>query len=104
MFIQLADAVLCANGGYGRWRSCRWWVITAAVSCDVGPWPTGRRPAAPVRAGLPLPRSADGRLVLDVNITCWSRPDAHSLPGRIRCTCGARTSIPEWPYSIITAL
>jgi DDE superfamily endonuclease len=36
-------------------------------------------------AGLPLPRAADGRLVLGVDITCWLRPEAHTSAQRILC-------------------
>jgi hypothetical protein len=36
-------------------------------------------------AEVPLPRAADGRLVLAVDVTCWLLPDAHTSPERILC-------------------
>ncbi|MFG1723223.1 transposase, partial [Micromonospora chalcea] len=29
-------------------------------------------------AAVPLPRAADGRIVLAVDVTCWLRPEAHT--------------------------
>ncbi|WP_042365991.1 NF041680 family putative transposase, partial [Streptacidiphilus neutrinimicus] len=60
-------------------------------------------------AAVPLPRAADGRLVLAVDITCWLRPDAHTSPERILCHTYGRGKdqhipIPGWPYSVIVAL
>ncbi len=34
-------------------------------------------------AAVPLPRSADGRLVPAADLTCWLRPSAHTSPQRI---------------------
>ncbi|MFD8886702.1 transposase [Streptomyces erythrochromogenes] len=34
---------------------------------------------------VPLPRAADGRLVLAVDLTCQLRPHAHTSPQRILC-------------------
>jgi hypothetical protein len=36
-------------------------------------------------AGLPLPRAADGRLMLAVDVSNWLRPDAATSPGRLFC-------------------
>ncbi|CAM5625075.1 hypothetical protein GCM10010253_38770 [Streptomyces badius] len=36
-------------------------------------------------AAVPLPRAADGRLVLAADLTCWLRPSAHTSPQRILC-------------------
>ncbi|GAA2974652.1 hypothetical protein GCM10010446_68610 [Streptomyces enissocaesilis] len=53
-------------------------------------------------AGLPLPRTASGRLVLAVDVGNWLRPEANTSPVRMFChTYGrgrssART-IPGWP-------
>ena len=77
---ELADAVLCADGpvrilaglslaaehrrGHGA--------LYDAVNC-------GRIDIARLRrslAGLPLPRAADGRLVLAVDVSNWLRPGA----------------------------
>ena len=76
---ELADAVLCADG--------------------------------PVRslAGLPLPRAADGRLMLAVDVSNWLRPGAATSPDRLFCHVygrgkGQAQMIPGWPYSVIAAL
>lgn len=58
---------------------------------------------------MPLPRAADGRLVLAVDVTCRLRPDAHTSPERILCHTYGRAKdqhipVPGWPYSIICAL
>jgi hypothetical protein len=57
-------------------------------------------------AGVPLPRAADGRLMLAVDITCWLRPEAHTSPQRVMCHTYGRGKdqaimIPGWPYSVI---
>jgi len=36
-------------------------------------------------AGLPVPRAADGRLVLGVDVSPWLRPDAVTSTGRLFC-------------------
>jgi DDE superfamily endonuclease len=59
--------------------------------------------------GVPLPRAADGRLVLAVDITCWLRPEAHTSPQRILCHTYGRGKdthmmVPGWPYSVVVAL
>src|SRR2546429_3995984 len=84
---ELADAVLCADGpvrdlaglslapehrrGHGA--------LYDAVShgrVDIGRL---RRSLA----GLPLPRAADGRLVLAADVSNWLRPGAATPPGRL---------------------
>jgi hypothetical protein len=60
-------------------------------------------------AGLPLPRSAGGRLVLAVDVSAWLRPDAATSPERLFCHVYGRGKnqaqlIPGWPYSFIAAL
>ncbi len=60
-------------------------------------------------AAVPLPRAADGRLVLAVDVTCWLRPDAHTSPERILCHTYGRGKdqhipVPGWPYSVVVAL
>lgn len=57
----------------------------------------------------PLPRAADGRLVLAVDITCWLRPEAHTAAERVMCHAygrnrNQRLAIPGWPYSVVAAL
>jgi hypothetical protein len=60
-------------------------------------------------SGLPLPRAADGRLVLAVDVSPWLRPDANTSPDRCFCHTYGRGKdehrmIPGWPYSFIAAL
>lgn len=60
-------------------------------------------------AEVPLPRAADGRLILAIDVTCWLRPDAHTSPQRILCHTYGRGKdqhipVPGWPYSIVCAL
>jgi DDE superfamily endonuclease len=110
---ELADAVLCADGpvrtlaglslvpehrrGHGA--------LYDAVS-------HGRIAASRLRrvlAGLPLPRAADGRLVLAADVSCWLRPGAPTSPERLFCHVYGRAKgqaqmIPGWPYSVIAAL
>jgi DDE superfamily endonuclease len=80
---ELAEAALCADGavrslvelslvGEHRRGHGSLYAALAQGRCD-----TGRLRKA--LAGLPLPRAADGRLVLAVDITCWLRPEVHTL-------------------------
>ncbi|WP_250290280.1 NF041680 family putative transposase, partial [Frankia sp. CiP1_Cm_nod1] len=60
-------------------------------------------------AGLPLPRAADGRIVLGVDVSPWLRPDAATSPQRLFCHTygrgkGNAQMIPGWPYSFVAAL
>jgi hypothetical protein len=60
-------------------------------------------------AGLPMPRAADGRLVLAVDVSPWLRPDAATSAQRLFCHVYGRAKnqaqlIPGWPYSFIAAL
>jgi DDE superfamily endonuclease len=60
-------------------------------------------------AGLPLPRAADGRLMLAVDVSNWLRPGAVTSPERLFCHVygrgkGQAQMIPGWPYSVIAAL
>jgi hypothetical protein len=110
---ELADAVLCADGpvrslaalslapehrrGHGA--------LYDAVS-------HGRISITRLRrslAALPLPRAADGRLVLAVDVSSWLRPGAATSPGRLFCHVygrgkGRAQMIPGWPYSVVAAL
>src|SRR5438046_1511329 len=110
---ELADAVLCADGpvrtlaglslapehrrGHGA--------LYDAVNC-------GRVDIGRLRrslAGLPLPRAADGRLVLAADVSNWLRPGAVTSPERLFCHVygrgkGQAQMIPGWPYSVIAAL
>lgn len=59
--------------------------------------------------GLELPRAADGRVILTVEVSPWLRPDAASSPDRLFCHVygrgkGQAPMIPGWPYSFVAAL
>jgi DDE superfamily endonuclease len=110
---ELADAVLCADGpvrtlaglslapGHRRGHGA----LYDAVNC-------GQIAISRLRwslAGLPLPRAADGRLVLAADVSSWLRPGAATSPGRMFCHVygrgkGQAQMIPGWPYSVIAAL
>ncbi|MER6678577.1 NF041680 family putative transposase [Streptomyces sp. NPDC000983] len=111
---ELTDAVLCADGpvktlvelslaaehrrGHGALYAAldRGWLEPARL----------RR----VLAGLPVPRAADGRIVLAVDVSHWLRPDAPTSDERLFCHVygrGDRSSdqfVPGWPYSFVAAL
>jgi DDE superfamily endonuclease len=58
---------------------------------------------------LPLPRDADGRIVLAVDVSAWLRPDAATSPDRLLCHVDGRGQnaaqmIPGWPYAFVAAL
>lgn len=60
-------------------------------------------------AELPLPRTAEGRLVLAVDVSNWLPPDANTSPYRLFCHTygrgrGSAQMIPGWPYSFVAAL
>jgi hypothetical protein len=60
-------------------------------------------------AALPLPKAADGRIVLGVDVSNWLRPDAATSPDRLFCHVYGRGRsadqfIPGWPYSFVAAL
>uniref|UniRef100_UPI003D74C853 NF041680 family putative transposase n=1 Tax=Streptomyces sp. Tue6028 TaxID=2036037 RepID=UPI003D74C853 len=110
---ELADALLCVDGpartlvelslapehrrGHGA--------LYGGLNC-------GRLDVARLRralAGLPLPRTAEGRLVLAVDVSNWLRPDANTSPERLFCHTygrgrGSAQMIPGWPYSFVAAL
>ena len=110
---ELVDAVLCADGpvrslaglslatGHRRGHGA----LYDAVNC-------GRIEIARLRrslAALPLPRAADGRLMLAVDVSNWLRPGAATSPGRLFCHVygrgkGQAQMIPGWPYSVVAAL
>jgi hypothetical protein len=110
---ELAEAVLCADGpvrslvelslvGEHRRGHGSLYAALARGRLDVNRLRTAL-------SAVPLPRAADGRLVLAVDITCWLRPDAHTSPERILCHTYGRGKdqhimIPGWPYSFVVAL
>lgn len=111
---ELTDAVLCADGpvktlvelslavehrrGHGAMYAAldRGWAEPARL----------RR----ALSGLPLPKAADGRIVLAVDVSNWLRPDAPTSDDRLFCHVygrGARSKdqfVPGWPYSFVAAL
>ena len=46
-----------------------------------------------VLAGLPLPRAADGRLMLAVDVSNWLRPGAATSPDRLFCHVYGRGNV-----------
>ncbi len=58
---------------------------------------------------LPVPRDAQGRITLGVDVSPWLRPDAATCPDRSFCHVygrgkGQAQMIPGWPYSFVAAL
>nr|WP_326828187.1 NF041680 family putative transposase [Streptomyces sp. NBC_01751] len=110
---ELADALLCADGpvkslvdltltpehrrGHGA--------LYDGLNC-------GRIEANRLRAelaGLPVPRTDDGRIVLAVDVSPWLRSDASTSAERLFCHVYGRAKsvsqfIPGWPYSFLVAL
>lgn len=86
---ELTDAILCADGpvktlvelclavehrrGHEALYTAleRGWLEPTPLRCTL--------------AGLPLPKSADGRIVLAVDITNWCRPDVPTSDDRLCC-------------------
>ena len=110
---DLADAVLCADGpvrtlvGLSLAPEHRRGHGALYDAVNHGRIETGRLRRAV--AGLVLPRAADGRLVLAVDVSNWLRPGAATSPERLFCHVYARGKgqaqmIPGWPYSVIAAL
>jgi DDE superfamily endonuclease len=110
---ELTDAVLCCDGPVRT-------LVEASLAAEhrrghgslYGALANGRVEIARLRrtlAALPLPRAADGRLVLAVDITSWLRPEAHTSPARVLCHTYGRGKdthimVPGWPYSLVCAL
>ncbi|MGF7234091.1 MAG: NF041680 family putative transposase [Frankia sp.] len=110
---ELADAVLCADGP-----------VRSLVGLSLAPEHRrghgalydavnhGEVEISRLRralAGVALPRAADGRLVLGVDVSPWLRPDAATSPDRLFCHTYGRGKgnaqlIPGWPYSFVAAL
>jgi DDE superfamily endonuclease len=103
---EVADAVLCADGPV---RTLAGLSLAAEHRRGQGALydavNAGRIGVARLRrslAGLPLPRAADGRLVLAVDVSSWLRPGAATSPQRLFChVCGRGKGqaqmIPGWP-------
>jgi len=110
---ELADAVLCAGGPV---RSLAGLSLAPEHRRGHGALYDavnhGQIDIARLRrslAGLPLPRAADGRLMLAVDVSSWLRPGAATSLDRLFCHVygrgkGQAQMIPGWPYSVIAAL
>ncbi len=114
VLFELTDAILCTDGpvktlvelslavehrrGHGALYAAldRGWLEPARVRRTL--------------AGLPLPRAADGRIVLAVDVSNWLGPDAPTSDERLFCHVygrgGRKTDqlVPGWPYSFVAAL
>ena len=110
---ELADAVLCADGpvrtlpGLSLAAEHRRGHGALYDAVNHGEIAIGRLRRS--LAGLPLPRAADGRLMLAADVSNWLRPGAATSPGRLFCHVygrgkGQAQMIPGWPYSVIAAL
>ena len=110
---ELTDAVLCADGPVGTLAGLslapehRRGHGALYDAVNQGRISIGRLRRAV--AGLPLPRAADGRLVLAADVSNWLRPGAATSPGLLFCHVygrgkGQAQMIPGWPYSVIAAL
>ena len=110
---ELTDAVLCADGPV---RSLPALSLVAEHRRGHGALydalAAGRVEVQRLRTAVtsvPLPRAADGRIVLAVDVTCWLRPQANTVPERILCHTYGRgkdqhIGVPGWPYSFVVAL
>jgi hypothetical protein len=110
---ELADGVLCADGpvktlvGLSMVPEHRRGHGALYDAVNAGRIQIGRLRRAV--AGLPLPRAADGRLMLAVDVSNWLRPGAVTSPERLFCHVygrgkGNAQMIPGWPYSVVAAL
>ena len=110
---ELTDAMLCAGGPVtslveltlvGEHRRGHGAMYDALNAGRVEPARLRR-----ALASLPLPRAADGRIVLAVDVSPWLRPDAATSGERLFCHVHGRGKgnaqmIPGWPYSFVAAL
>jgi len=110
---ELADSLLCTEGpvktlaGLSLAPEHRRGHGALYDAVDHGQIEIGRLRRAV--AGLPLPRAADGRLMLAVDVSNWLRPGAATSPERLFCHVygrgkGQAQMIPGWPYSVVAAL
>jgi DDE superfamily endonuclease len=110
---EVADAVLCADGpvktlvGLSLAPEHRRGHGALYDAVNHGEIAIGRLRRS--LAGLPLPRAADGRLMLAVDVSNWLRPGAATSPARLFCHVYGRAKgqaqmIPGWPYSVVAAL
>lgn len=110
---ELTDAILCADGPV---RSLVDLTLVAEHRRGHGAMydALGHGRVEPERirrtlAALPVPRAADGRIVLAVDVSPWLRSDAPTSADRLFCHVygrgkGQAQLIPGWPYSFVAAL
>jgi DDE superfamily endonuclease len=110
---ELTDAMLCADGPVrslveltlvGEHRRGHGAMYDALNRGRVEPERLRRSVSS-----LPLPRTADGRIVLAVDVSPWLRSDAPTSADRLFCHVygrgrGQSQRIPGWPYSFVAAL
>jgi hypothetical protein len=110
---ELCDALLCTDGPVRT-------LVDLALAPEhrrghgalYGGLNQGRIEVARLRrapASVPLPRAADGRIVLAADVSPWLRPDPNTCPDRAFCHTFGRGGakhqmIPGWPYQIVAAL
>lgn len=110
---ELCDALLCTDGPVRT-------LVDLALAPEhrrghgalYGGLNQGRIDVARLRRALvavPLPRAAEGRLVLAVDVSPWLRPDANTCAERAFCHTfgrgeGKHQMVPGWPYSVVAAL
>ncbi len=110
---ELTDAVLCADAPVTALVEL---TLTAEHRRGHGAmydavnhgWPEPAR-FRRLLASTPLPRAADGRIVLAVDVSNWLRPDAPTSPDLLfRHVYGRGRSADQltlgWPYSFVAAL
>jgi hypothetical protein len=113
VLFELTDAVLCADGPVRTLVDLR---LVAehrrGHGAMYGALNRGRLEPDRFRgtlASLPLPRAADGRIVLAVDVSPWLRSDAPTSAERLFCHVHGHGRnqaqlIPGWPYSFVAAL
>src|SRR3954454_21352175 len=113
VLFELTDAVLCADGPVvslveltlvAEHRRGHGAMYDALNQGRVEPQRLRRS-----LASLPLPRTAQGRIVLAVDVSPWLRSDAPTSSERLFCHVygrgkGQAQLIPGWPYSFVAAL
>ncbi|MFF8848361.1 transposase [Streptomyces sp. NPDC015127] len=110
---ELCDALLCTDGPVRTLADLASRRNTAVGTglCTAGSTRADRRRPATSGPGqgVPLPRAADGRLVLAVDVSPWLRPDSNTCADRAFCHTfgrgeGKHQMVPGWPYSVVAAL
>jgi hypothetical protein len=113
VLFELTDALLCTEGAV---RSLAGLSLAPEHRRGHGAlydaMNQGDLDAARVRnsvAAQRLPRAADGRIVLAVDVSPWLRPDANTSRRRSFCHTYGRgrdqhLMVPGWPYSVVAAL